>query len=547
MKKYQCNDTFLETLRLHLEEAALHLSVQEAIDAIGQAQGTAYKGFMLGEYYKFSGYAAGEYPRQAVAAEDRDLFFRIKNYAYSYKATRDTDVDKGTLFEQSEDGITDRKLEACFLRLAGVDKEGVLHTLKMKMTFLVKYKDDSMENVYNIRREAGCRLTSMNVGQWEPMTKAMNIKLSLNTPNLAVWIQDTARIREILAAAKPWVPAWIDKCVSEDVVTIIRKRLNAEAMLYRYLYAPWMEILYKAGYAIAEEYFRGGDTSIPNSEFLRPGTKPSDIFTFDRWIYEWMKNEESLWKWKDLITYAKEEMTVDKNYVRAMLERGYSMIEIRYVDEILQYRHADGRGIFSFTSLTNYLARIDMHEAIERRDGLQYLRDYLETCQQLGMTPRTDSDSLKREHDVAARLLRQKVAEETAAARENGMAARREMMKDVIPILEYREETFFIRPIYDYETLIDEATQQHNCLACYAENIANGRSIILQMRETRHPEKSLISIEMEPDMRTIRQMFLASNQPIRNKSQKEFIERWQRHVRHGIGASRVIRVATEAA
>ena len=46
------------------------------------------------------------------------------------------------------------------------------------------------------------------------------------------------------------------------------------------------------------------------------------------------------------------------------------------------------------------------------------------------------------------------------------------------------------------------------------------------MREVAHPDRSLITIEMAPNGKTIRQKYLAYNKPIHNKSQSEFIERW---------------------
>ncbi|WP_080678410.1 PcfJ domain-containing protein [Ruminococcus albus] len=80
------------------------------------------------------------------------------------------------------------------------------------------------------------------------------------------------------------------------------------------------------------------------------------------------------------------------------------------------------------------------------------------------------------------------------------------------------------------DDLLDEATQQHNCVASYAQSIAEGRSLIYVMREKKAPEKSLITIELTPKTHKIRQKLLAYNCPIRNKAQTEFIERWHKHV-----------------
>ena len=51
------------------------------------------------------------------------------------------------------------------------------------------------------------------------------------------------------------------------------------------------------------------------------------------------------------------------------------------------------------------------------------------------------------------------------------------------------------------------------------------------MRETAHPEKSLVTVELSPDLKTIRQKYLAYNQPIRNKSISDFLDRWHQHIK----------------
>lgn len=71
-------------------------------------------------------------------------------------------------------------------------------------------------------------------------------------------------------------------------------------------------------------------------------------------------------------------------------------------------------------------------------------------------------------------------------------------------------------------------------MASYADRIASGQTIILTMRETRTPNRSLITVELSPDCKTIRQKFLAGNQAIRNKAMTEFLERWHRQVKHAL-------------
>ena len=96
--------------------------------------------------------------------------------------------------------------------------------------------------------------------------------------------------------------------------------------------------------------------------------------------------------------------------------------------------------------------------------------------------------------------------------------------------IDYHENVYFVRPITEYDDLLDEAAQQHNCVASYADRIAKRQSRIFTMRETAHPEKSLMTIELSPDCRTVRQKYLAYNHPVHNRSMTEFIDRWMKQL-----------------
>ena len=50
--------------------------------------------------------------------------------------------------------------------------------------------------------------------------------------------------------------------------------------------------------------------------------------------------------------------------------------------------------------------------------------------------------------------------------------------------------------------------------------------LIYDMRETAHPDRSLITVEINPECDRIRQKYLAFNQPISDAKQNEFLERW---------------------
>lgn len=330
--------------------------------------------------------------------------------------------------------------------------------------------------------------------------------------------QPQAQLRAILGDVRPWVLPWLSQ---------------NEYVIEEYFSAPWLETLQKAGYAFAHVFLRGcaGINTAPSTleQFNRlcgPGTKPKTIFKAQKCVYETLKREPDLGTWDVYRRMAKTGKLTKDTLVQAY-DRHLTNRDLERVSSILGARYG-GRPVFSWQSLMGYLGRLDLYEAIPSGLALEILSDYLGMCRELDMAPRIDGDSLKREHDIAARLCRQKRNEEEARK----MAEAKAAFERNKAFLAYREDVYFIRPIFDYDELIDEATQQHNCVASYGSRIAEGKTFVLTMRETAHPGKSLVTVELSPDCSTIRQKYLASNQPIRSKSISDFLDRWHRHVKN---------------
>ena len=113
--------------------------------------------------------------------------------------------------------------------------------------------------------------------------------------------------------------------------------------------------------------------------------------------------------------------------------------------------------------------------------------------------------------------------------RDKAMATLMQTKCDELQAYNYREGVFFARAISSYDDLLDEATQQHNCVASYARAIANGRTMIFVVRKCNAPEKSFITLELDTKDLHVRQKEVACNQPVRNKAASDFISRFQRH------------------
>ena len=341
----------------------------------------------------------------------------------------------------------------------------------------------------------------------EPVTKLLQSVVFINKQE---WL-DHLRVN------KPYLYEFLaDKNDTEVVIT---------AMF------PGYEILCKAGFkgfarTIVEtvgktnRYIGPGDIDALNRLVDISGTNPKTIFKCDKSLWSIIKTRGSLSiKFWDEVRKMLKFGRISSDAVLELLDSPNLLPYISNISSILRKTYR-GRKVFTFGSLVNYLNRIDQYEAIEAKEGLQLLEDYLGCCDYLGMEPKVDGDSLKREHDVAARLCRHQRNEVLHKV----LADRLQKYND--GRYNYQDKTFFIRAITSYDDLMDEATQQHNCLASYANRIANGTSKIFVMRRVESPNKSLVSVELSPECNHIRQKYLAYNQPIRDKEISDFLDTW---------------------
>ncbi len=298
----------------------------------------------------------------------------------------------------------------------------------------------------------------------------------------------------------------------------------------RALMFPEAEILTKAGYSFVDVFFKRyswdrSNTLAKEYNLLinRGESKPSTIFKCSKEVYSALKSACDIKRWNEIRKMDKFGR-IPKSAIELVATREYDSKTLQSMSSILKQKY-DDKPVFTWSSLLNYLERVDTYEAIYPTEALQLLSDYLRMCNELRIEPKTDGDSLKREHDVTARLFSQRRDEIQA-----------EKLKRALnyDYLNYEDDKYIIRAIRDYDDLMDEAKQQHNCLACYATQIIKGNSKIFVMREKDNPDKSFISIELSPDGDYVRQKYLAFNRPVTNTKTLSVINKWHQSVKEKI-------------
>ena len=378
--------------------------------------------------------------------------------------------------------------------VAYFDEDGTMWTNKIHMSFGENINDA----LYGWQRSANLLCINYNMDGWKtPRQTKLMVDVTI--------LQNETELFDILQKVNPYTAEWARETGVDPQILLM---------------APHIETLCKAGYEFAKAFHSFNNINEESctlfNRLCQVGTKPKNIFKTNKAIYSILKNESNLDIW-DCYRRLDKTGKIKSDNVEVIYNQGFGVKDLGYINSILAKRY-NGKPVFTWNTLVNYLGRLDTFEAIERKEAFVLLDDYLSMCNQLQMEPRIDGDSLKREHDIAARNCRNMRNEILSRQ----MTENCEVMKKY----NYSESIYFIRAILSYDDLLEEAKQQHNCVASYGQRIASGHSYIYVMREVAHPDRSLITIEMAPNGKTIRQKYLAYNKPIHNKSQSEFIERW---------------------
>ena len=154
--------------------------------------------------------------------------------------------------------------------------------------------------------------------------------------------------------------------------------------------------------------------------------------------------------------------------------------------------------------------------------------DYKRMCSDLKVRFDKTKEYIRINHDMLSEMAR-------AEAKKLAEERRRREDEEYKKILErnekfnYSGDKFFIRAVEDNTDLIDEATQQHNCVASYWDRIRRGETKIFFMRKLSSPEKSYITVELT-NGNIINQAYLRGNGSISNQEEKDFLRDWRKFV-----------------
>lgn len=232
-------------------------------------------------------------------------------------------------------------------------------------------------------------------------------------------------------------------------------------------------------------------------------------------------NNMRIW-YKDSI---KEGKPLTPEEIDKILNFKNSIKEIRMT--VKNAKDANGKKLFTIDSLCNYLRRVDMYQAIPDYEAITILNDYIRMCNQLEIEPLTDSNSLKREHDVTVRTYNNWRQENISKIEKEGFAKRfGELSKYA-----YTNGKLTVCVPKEPGDMINEGKMNRNCVGCYTTNYANGYSTVFFIRKNDDLDHSYITIETDKAGENVRQAYYACNRKIDSTSDLNFINSWIKHNR----------------
>lgn len=92
---------------------------------------------------------------------------------------------------------------------------------------------------------------------------------------------------------------------------------------------------------------------------------------------------------------------------------------------------------------------------------------------------------------------------------------------------EFKDNKYIIFPAKDFESLVDESSQQNNCVRTYAERIADGECDIYFMRLVKNIEHSLVTVEVKENKVVQKR---TKNNQVTSEEQNKFLKKWEKKI-----------------
>ena len=299
---------------------------------------------------------------------------------------------------------------------------------------------------------------------------------------------------------------------------------TAQAMILAIKY-PQLELMFKTKFKPFAVAWVREPENVMFSRCFKDGKNLDDITKLPKYAWNMITdNTTDIGAYNEMRIWVQKE-NLSKETLEEIFDRHLRKPELEKVRKLCMRKFND-KSLYTLDTLLNYLHRCDVYQAIPIYEAIDLLNDYIKMSVDMGVEPLTNSNSLKREHDVMARNYYQWYRANRDKATEEKFKARSLKLQKY----EYENDKYIIVTPHSVNELLEEANQQRNCLSCYANSYTNGRAQIFFMRKKNAPERSYISIEMSSDMTEFRQVYYACNRAVDNTQDLAFLNEWKEHI-----------------
>jgi hypothetical protein len=307
--------------------------------------------------------------------------------------------------------------------------------------------------------------------------------------------------------------------IDSEKTDLLEASIWVEQYFSAYLKAPQIEQLVKAGYvtSVSDYVFSRGKSAekLFNTSF-KPGKDLKQIIQMPEAYARRIKDVglESFNEWRIFVKKFNPSLECFDRIIR----QHFTSKELKLFKKIVN------SGYYSADTLANYLERCDQYQAIGKEDALMLISDYIRMCKYMGVEPNVKTNSLKREHDLMARSYRI----DLSVIKKELYAERVEKLTGY----EYSNKDYMIVAPKSLDEIVHEGSEQMNCLASYANLIAEGKKTVFFLRETEFPNKAFITIEINPKTLEVIQKSHRHNFPVTELPILNFIDEWIDHLRN---------------
>lgn len=228
-----------------------------------------------------------------------------------------------------------------------------------------------------------------------------------------------------------------------------------------------------------------------------------------------------------------ETFEIDKKYIPFMAKNNITWDELQALKvyptndiTLIRFFSKDTYNIDNIMYLAKDL-KIDLcllrNYFIDNNMPCEYINEYIDyifTAHELGIDLK-DKDvifpkDLLKEHD--------KLFVQIEVTRDPKIDGKIKSLSNIISINSYEDENYIIYPVSSISELVDESTQQHNCVRTYCDMISNNKCQIYLMRKKTDINKSFVTIEVR-DTQIVQARVKYNNLP--DKETNAILSKWE--------------------